>query len=194
MTDGLQANAPSEPEVQILGIAGSVRPGSTNLSLLRTAAAHAGPTATISIYHQPQLALVPSFHPDAEPPPPVAELRDAVRESDALLVATPEYNGSMPGGLKNAIDWIAAPSRQGPLRGKPVAVVGADRDAIGCDWAHADTRKVLEMAGARVIDAELSIGASEDVFSHGQAQLDGERVAQLDQILAELIAEGRAPG
>jgi chromate reductase len=180
--------------VRILGIPGSVRAGSLNLSLLEAAAERARPGAVLSIYRQPRLAMVPSFDPDADPPPAVDELREAVADADALLFATPEYNGSLPGGLKNAIDWIAAPSRQGPLRGKPAAVVGADRDEVGCDWAHADTRKVLEMAGARVIGAELSIEDSERVLDGGAPGLDPERSKKLERVLDELIAEGRAPG
>lgn len=180
--------------IKILGIPGSVRHGSLNILLLRAAAEQAGPDATVSIVDQPQLAALPSFDPDADPPPPAQELRDAVEEADAVLFATPEYNGSMPGSLKNAIDWMATPSRQGPLRGKPAAVVGAGRDDVGCDWAHADARKVLEMAGARVIDDGLSIEDAERVLGSDGAVLDRERSERLDEILGELVEEGRAPG
>lgn len=188
------AERQGDPTVRILGIPGSVREGSLNISLLETAAEHAAPEADIAIYNQPRIAELPSFDPDAEPPPPVTDLREAVAGADALLIATPEYNGSMPGALKNAIDWLAAPARSGPLRGKPAAVVGADREEVGCDWAHADARKVLEMAGARVIAESLSIEAAADVLGLPDSDLNGERGDTLDRILTELIAEGRAPG
>ena len=181
--------------VKILGIPGSVRQGSLNIALLRAAADRAAPEADLEIYAPPDLAGVPSFEPGAEPPPAVNELREAVGRADALLFATPEYNGSMPGGLKNAIDWVAAPDRQGPLRGKPAAVVGADRGEIGSDWAQADARKVLEMAGARVIGEGLSIETAAEVLGdNGSSSLDGEYAQRLDLVLEELVSEGRAPG
>lgn len=183
-----------EQPIKILGIPGSVRDGSHNISLLKVAAEHAEPDADVTIYEVLRLAEVPSFDPDAEPPPPVDALRGAVIDADALLFSTPEYNGSIPGGLKNAIDWISAPSRQGPLRGKPAAVVGADRGEVGCDWAHAEARKVLELAGARVISDGLSIEASADAFADDGGLNDERRTEDLRRVLSELISEGRAPG
>ena len=111
---------------------------------------------------------MPPFQPGADPDAEVARFRDAVDGADGILLATPEYNGSMPGCLKNAIDWIAVARGDGgpvPIAGKPAAVIGADRSRFGCDWAVADARKVLEVAGARVLPEGLAIPSAEQAFT-----------------------------
>jgi chromate reductase len=86
----------------------------------------------------------------------VARLRAAITSADALLFVTPEYNSSVPGALKNAVDWASRPAGASPLRNKPVAVIGASTGMFGAVWAQAELRKVLGATGARVLDVELA--------------------------------------
>ena len=146
--------------ISILGIPGAVSTRSLNVELLGNAAREAPDDARLTIYLEPGLLAMPPFEPGAAPSAEVERLREAVDEADAVVVATPEYNGSIPGGLKNAIDWIADDQAEEsrPLAGKPAVVIGADPGRFGCDWAVADARKVLEVAGARVLPAGLAIG------------------------------------
>jgi chromate reductase, NAD(P)H dehydrogenase (quinone) len=180
--------------IRILGIPGSVRSDSLNLALLEAAARAIAPAGELSVFGPSELATIPPFQPGVEPPPETGVLRGGVEDADAVLVATPEYNGSIPGGLKNAIDWLSAPARRGPIRGKPAAVVGADRGEIGCDWAHADARKVLELAGARVIADGLSVDAAAGAFGADGGLRDAEQHRALKRVVDELVAESLAPG
>jgi NAD(P)H-dependent FMN reductase len=176
----------------VLAISGSAGADPLNRRLLESAARVAAPGADFEL--GPELDAIPFFHPDAEPTDAVSDLRARVAGADAVLMATPEHNGSIPASLKNAIDWVAVPERAGPIRGKPVAVIGADLSAIGCDWAHADVRKVLEVAGARVISAGLSLDSAADAFAEGERLRDEGSDAQLRTVVGELISEGSAPG
>ena len=118
---------------------------------------------------------------------PVAELRAQVRDADAVLIATPEYNGSIPGALKNALDWASRPVATNAFRGKPVAVIGASTGAFGAVWAQAETRKVLGLMGARVVPVELAVGHANERL----AEPDEELVGQLRESVALLVAEAR---
>ena len=120
----------------------------------------------------------------------VARIRAAVREADAVLFATPEYNSSIPGFLKNAVDWLSRPSlAESALRGKPVAVVGASIGVFGAVWAQADLRKVLGATGARVIDGEVALGRAMDRFD-ADGRLDDENLgAEVREIVDGLLAE-----
>ena len=102
----------------------------------------------------------------------VRDLRKAIRGADAVLVATPEYNHSIPGQLKNALDWASRPAGQSAMNGKPAAVVGASTGMFGAVWAQAETRKVLGALGARVVEAELPVGQADELLSGGELQLD----------------------
>lgn len=181
-----------DPRPLILGIPGSVRAGSLNVALLRAAAEELAPRALLELFEQPVLAALPSYEPAAAPPEATETLRSAVEYADGVLIATPEYNGTLPGALKNAIDWAATPPRRGPFRGKPVAVVGTDRGSVGCDWAHADVRKVLEVAGARVVSRNLSIDGAEDAFTNEGALAEATHRDRLRGLLDELLAEATA--
>jgi chromate reductase len=125
---------------------------------------------------------------DIDPAPAaVQRLRDAIADADAVLIATPEYNSSLPGQLKNAIDWASRPFPGNALRNKPVAVIGASTGMFGAVWAQAEARKVLGTAGARVVDIELPVPQAEAAFA-GDRLADAEVHESLARIVAELIA------
>jgi len=168
-----------------LGLAGSLRRDSYNLRLLRAAAAKLPPGERMAVWDE--LAAVPPFDEDAEhgpAPAAVARLRAAVEAADALIISTPEYNGSIPGQLKNALDWLSRPLETTPLRAKPVAVIGASTGLFGAIWAQADLRRVLGVIGADVVDLELPVGSVHEAFGDDGALLD----AGLDAALSELVA------
>jgi len=143
--------------MKVLGISGSLRRDSYNTKLLRAAEELLPAIAELEIWDG--LKDIPPFDEDDEPGTAVvASLRDAVANADVLLFATPEYNASVPGQLKNAVDWLSRPVATSVLRGKPVLVVGASTGAFGAVWAQAELRKVLATAGARVVEAELAVG------------------------------------
>ena len=113
-------------------------------------------------------------------------LREAIAAADALLIATPEYNSSIPGQLKNALDWASRPFPDNVLRNKPVAVIGASTGIFGAVWAQAEVRKVLAATGARVVDIELPVAGAEEAFA-GDRLADEQVHGRLVQILTELV-------
>jgi chromate reductase len=136
------------------------------------------------------LKAVPPFDEDDEPGGEVVEtLRDAVAEADVLLFATPEYNASIPGQLKNAIDWLSRPVATTVLRGKPALVIGASTGAFGAVWSQAELRKVLATAGARVVEAEVAVGHAPARFDESGMLVDEEIEEQLREALELLMAE-----
>ena len=108
--------------------------------------------------------------------------------ADAILFSTPEYNGSVPGGLKNAIDWASRPRQEAVLRNKPVAVVGASTGQFGALWAQQDLKRILGIAGARVVGTEIPVSAAHERFESGNL-LDGEVFEQLRLHLTTLASE-----
>jgi chromate reductase len=171
----------------ILGIAGSLRTSSYNRRLLH-AAAELAPGARLVVWDG--LKSVAPFDEDDEPAPPraVLELRAAIAGADAVLLATPEYNHSIPGQLKNAIDWASRPRGQSVLAGKPVAVIGASPSPRGTVASQADTRRVLAAAGARVLDRELAVARAHERFDGDGRLVDHEIAGRLTEQLAELAA------
>jgi chromate reductase, NAD(P)H dehydrogenase (quinone) len=159
--------------MKILAIAGSIRSGSHNARLLRSVAVWLPDGVTIEQWDR--IGELPYFNEDLEADPgrEVTELRDAVRGADALLIATPEYNHSIPGVLKNALDWLSRPTRAGALERKPAAVIGASTSMFGAVWAQAETRKVLAAAGAEVIDLELPVPYAHDAISEDDVLAEG---------------------
>jgi chromate reductase len=153
--------------MMVLGISGSLRRDSHNTRLLGAAGEVVrAQGAEFEIYDG--LKAIPPYDEDddlGEGPGAVARLREAIAGADALLFATPEYNSSIPGVLKNAIDWASRPAGAGALRNKPVIVIGASTGMFGGVWAQAELRKVLGATGARVAEAELAVG-------HAHEQLD----------------------
>jgi chromate reductase len=177
--------------MRVLGISGSLRRYSLNSALLRAAAERL--PAGVELIEFDRLRDVPPYDEDAEtggaPPVVVEELRNAVRNADAVLIATPEYNSSIPGQLKNALDWVSRPAGQSALNGKPAAVVGASTGMFGAVWAQAELRKVLGAMGGRVIEGELPVGHAKDLLVGDRLELSPEQSEHLEEILAELVAQ-----
>jgi chromate reductase len=176
---------------RILGISGSLRRDSHNSSLLRAAAEAAGPGLEFALYEG--LKQIPPYDEDDDldpRPDSVARLKEAIAEADAVFFSTPEYNSSIPGQLKNAIDWVSRPVATNPLRNKPVAVVGASTGGFGAVWAQAELRKVLAALGARVLDLELAVPHAHTRFEEGDLT-DEEVRANLAEAVEALASEIR---
>jgi chromate reductase, NAD(P)H dehydrogenase (quinone) len=174
---------------RLLGISGSLRRDSHNAGLLRAAAEAAGPDVELELYDG--LKEIPPYDEDDDVlarPASVARLASAIVDADAVLFATPEYNASIPGQLKNALDWISRPIATNALRNKPVAVVGASTGAFGAVWAQAELRKVLAALGARVLDVELPVPHAHTRFEEGRLTDDEIRLRILEAVEA-LAAE-----
>ena len=178
--------------MRVLGISGSLRRGSYNTELLRAARELAPGDVTIELYDD--LESVPPYNEDRdtdEAPVEVARLREAIAGADAVLIATPEYNASVPGQLKNAIDWASRPVRAGVLWGKPVAVIGASTGMYGGVWAQAELRKILATGGARVADVEVAVRRATERFDEHGRLVDEEIRDELRAALATLTAAAR---
>jgi chromate reductase len=176
--------------VKVLGISGSVRSDSYNSALLRAASELLADDVEFEIWDG--LKAVPPYDEDddTEPAPAaVARLRAAIAAADAVLFATPEYNSSVPGQLKNAVDWASRPLATGVLRNKPVAVVGASTGAFGAVWAQAELRKVLAATGARVADAELPLPHAQQQFDEHGRLVSQELLDQLREVVWTLVDE-----
>lgn len=150
--------------IKILALVGSLRAASINRQIAELAAAVAADGVTVTVFEG--LGELPFYNEeiddamnaDAPPLAPVAALRAAAADADAALVVTPEYNGSIPAVVKNAIDWLSRPYGDGALQGKPLAVIGGSFGRYGGVWAHDETRKSFGIAGARVVDSiKLSV-------------------------------------
>ena len=178
--------------MRVLGISGSLRRDSHNTKLLRAAAELLPDGAELQLFDG--LRAVPPYDEDEDDvaPAAVAELREAIAGADAVLFATPEYNHSVPGQLKNALDWASRPFVTNPLRGKPVAVVGASIGAFGAVWAQAELRKVLAATGARVVDSELALGHAHERFDAGGRLVDEALGGTLAEVVEALVDEARA--
>jgi chromate reductase len=169
--------------MKVLGISGSLRRDSYNTALLRN--------APLELDLWDGLKTVPPYDEDddVEPAPPaVAQLRAAGAGADAILFATPEYNASVPGQLKNAIDWLSRPQATSVLRNKPVAVVGASTGAFGAVWAQAELRKVLSTAGARVVEGDVAVGHAHERFDASGNLTDNDLLEQFQEVADALVA------
>jgi chromate reductase len=174
--------------IRILGISGSLRRGSHNTELLRAAARSLPPGVELQIYDG--LAELPHYNEDLdiEPvPEAAARLRRSVARADGLLIATPEYNGSVPGVLKNAIDWASRPFPDNALKGKPTAVIGASTSLFGAVWAQAQVRKALQIAGADVLDQEVPVGQAHTAFTEQGSISDPEIQSALEDLVGVLL-------
>jgi chromate reductase len=169
--------------MKILGISGSLRRDSYNTMLLRN--------VPLELDLWDALKQIPPYDEDddVEPAPPaVARMRAAVAGADAVLFSTPEYNASVPGQLKNAVDWLSRPQATSVLRNKPVAVVGASTGAFGAVWAQAELRKVLATAGARVVEGDVAVGHAQERFDAAGVLTDDDLREQLQEVADELVA------
>ena len=176
--------------MRILGISGSLRDASYNTKLLRFAGRLLPDDVEFVVWDG--LKAVPPYDEDddRDPAPEGAQrFRDAIAGADALLFATPEYNSSVPGQLKNAIDWASRPLATNALRNKPVAVIGASAGMFGAVWAQADLRKVLAATGARVVEGEVAVGHAHTRFDEEGNLTDDNLVQQIDEVVQTLVAE-----
>lgn len=176
--------------MKVLAVSGSLRRESLNTKLLWAAEELLPAGAELVLYEE--LESVPPYNEDLdtdEAPVAAAELREAIAASDALLISTPEYNSSIPGQLKNALDWASRPFRENALWGKPVVVVGASAGMYGAVWAQAELRKVLAASGARVVEAELAVGRAQTRFDDEGRLVDDEIREELATALDALVAE-----
>jgi chromate reductase, NAD(P)H dehydrogenase (quinone) len=176
--------------MRVLGISGSLRRSSCNSTLLRAAAELLPPSVELEIFNG--LKSVEPYDEDDDVgagPVGARRLRDAIESADALLIATPEYNSSLPGQLKNAIDWASRPLGENALWAKPVAVVGASTGMFGAVWSQAEVRKTLGASGARVIDKDLPVGHADRAFTDEGRLADMELRERYIEILDELVSE-----
>jgi chromate reductase, NAD(P)H dehydrogenase (quinone) len=181
----------------ILGVSGSLRADSHNTALLRCAARHLPDGVELEVWDG--LRDIPPYDQDDDvdpAPPAVAAFRAALAGADAAMFSTPEYNSSIPGQLKNALDWASRPFATNVLRNLPVAVVGASTGAFGAVWAQAELRKVLAAAGARVVDGEVILGHAHHKLDDRGVLIDAEVRDQLVVVLSDLagaVHARRAP-
>ena len=178
--------------MKILALSGSLREESYNTALARAARELAPDGVEIELFEG--LGLIPHYDQDldqelVEAPEAVAELRRRIDEADALLVVTPEYNGSVTGVLKNAIDWASARHRGSWLRNKTVAIAGATTGQYGAIWAQQDLRRILGIAGARVIAGELPVATAHEKFDDEGRLVDAILAERLRDHIAALVAE-----
>jgi chromate reductase len=178
---------------RVLAISGSLRRLSYNGGLLRAAAEHAPEGVELEIFDE--LESLAPYNEDREDdrPDSVEALMEKIKDADALLIATPEYNTTMPGQLKHMIDWGSRP--YGPdaaLYGKPVAVIGASKTDYGAMWAQDHVRKALGIAGARVSDVELSVARAHEKFDQDNNLTDEETLEQLEHVLRGVAEHHRA--
>jgi chromate reductase len=178
--------------VRILGISGSLRAASLNTQLLRLAAEELPEGVELELYDE--LASIPPFDQDLVElaPDEVDRLKEAVADADAILVATPEFNGSIPGQLKNAIDWVSRPLAENPARGKPAAVIGASTSSFGGIWAQRELKKVLGILGTRVLDVELPVAKADQRLSDPDPELREELAGVVDALVGAV--EGTRSG
>jgi chromate reductase len=180
--------------MKILALSGSLRRESFNTALAYAARELAPDGVEVEVYDG--LGLIPHYdqdldHEDVETPESVADLRRRIEEADALLVITPEYNGSITGVLKNAIDWASARHRGSWLRNKTVAVAGATTGQYGAIWAQQDLKRVLGIAGARVVGGELPVSTAHEKFDAYGRLVDRLLADRLRLHLATLVNEAQ---
>jgi chromate reductase, NAD(P)H dehydrogenase (quinone) len=176
--------------MRILAVSGSLREDSYNTSLLRAAVEAAPDGIELELWNG--IGDLPLYDQDletADVPDSVRRLREDWAAADAILFSTPEYNGSVPGGVKNAVDWASRPALEGVLRNKTVAVVGASTGQFGALWAQQDLKRILGVAGARVVGTEIPVSRAHERFDREGRLLDGEIFEQLRLHLTTLASE-----
>jgi NAD(P)H-dependent FMN reductase len=176
--------------VNLLVLVGSLRAGSTNRQLAEAAVAHLPSGVAATVFER--LGELPHYSEELDHddvlPELARDLREAVADADALLLVTPEYNGSLPSALKNAVDWVSRPRGAAAIAGTPAAVVGASGSPRGAQWAREDGVRVLRVAGAHVLPDTVGVGASFQAFEDGRLA-DSRLDAQLRSLLTRLTQE-----
>jgi chromate reductase len=181
--------------MQVLGLCGSLRRDSYNRRLLAAAAAQLPDDVVFHLFED--MAAIPAYNDDTdarETPVAVQTLRRAVTAATAILIATPEYNASVPGLLKNAIDWASRPYADSCLRGKPVIVTGASITRFGAALAQTELRRVLTAIGADVLEAELSVPLAHEAFAQDGQLADPGLRSQLVGLVQTLVGVALADG
>jgi chromate reductase len=176
--------------MRVLAISGSLRAASNSTALLRALREEAPEGVEVIVWDG--LKSIPPYDndDDVDPAPAtVAALRELVQHADAVFFATPEYNSSVPGALKNALDWASRPLATNSFRNKPVAVISSSAGAFGGVWAAAELRKVLAAMGARVTEAELAVGHAGEKLDDDLQLVDDEVRQGLRDALAALLAQ-----
>jgi chromate reductase len=178
--------------MHILVLSGSLRARSYNTALARAAAGLAPAGVDLELFDE--LGLLPHYdedldQPDVATPSAVADLRSRIDEADALLIVTPEYNGSVTSVLKNAIDWTSARHRGSWLQGKTVAIAGVTTGQYGAIWAQQDLRRILGIAGARVIEGDLPVSRARETFDESGVLTNQLVAERLRTHLAALVHE-----
>lgn len=176
-------------DIKVLVLLGSLRAASINRQLAELALESAPDGVAVTIYEG--LGELPFYNEDLDTdaaPAAVAALRAAAAAADAALVVTPEYNGSIPGVLKNAIDWLSRPFGNGALKGKPLAVIGAALGRYGGVWAHDETRKSFGIAGPRVVDS-VKLSLQTTTFDGRHPRESAEVAAAVRDVVGKLAAE-----
>jgi chromate reductase, NAD(P)H dehydrogenase (quinone) len=179
--------------MRLLAISGSLRRDSHNSALARIAAGLAPAGVEVEVFEG--LRDVEPYDQDLDgdfSPPGATAFRAALERADAVVIATPEYNSSIPGQLKNALDWASRPLGDSALTGLPVAVIGASTGRFGAVWAQAELRKVLGASGARVVDGELAIPQADQALAGDVGLRDPQHVEALRRIVEATVAEGAA--
>jgi chromate reductase, NAD(P)H dehydrogenase (quinone) len=175
--------------MKILAISGSLRAASHNTALLRAAAELAPQGVELELYQG--LELLPPYNEDwdtDDPPVEVARLRRAIEAADAVLLSTPEFNGTMSGQMKHVVDWASRPhGTEAALWGKPVAVIGASVTDYGAIWAQDHLRRALGLAGARVLDSEFPVAAARQLFDEQGRLIDAETRERLAGLVKSLV-------
>jgi len=175
--------------MRVLGISGSLRADSHNTRLLGRVAEHLPAGVEFELYRG--LERIPPYSEDVQAlgHDPVEALRRAIQEADAVVFATPEYNSSIPGQLKNALDWVSRPRAESPFQSKPVIVLSASTGQFGGVWAQAELRKVLASMGARAIETDFALAKADDAWHPSGELADELSELRLAEAVAVLIEE-----
>ncbi len=177
-------------ESHVLVLVGSLRADSVNKQIAQTASELAPEGSSVVVYDG--LADIPFYNEDidvdGQVPAAALDLRAAAEKATAFLLVTPEYNGTIPAVLKNAIDWLSRPYGAGAVQSKPVAVISASPSGNGAKWAHDDARKAVGIAGGKVLeDVTLTIGGTIDKFGSAHPRENTEVSAEIAGVIAELV-------
>lgn len=186
--------ASTSPTFRILAIPGSLRRGSINRAMLVAAAEHAPNGVEIEMYDD--LGSIPPFNEDDEgerTPQAVRDLRKRIDDADAVLISTPEYNSSVPGVIKNAMDWASRPMGRAEIVAKPTAVMSASLSAFGGVWAQAELRKALAASGARVHEHGVAMSKAAERLDPDGRLVDEEILDQIAVMVGQLVELANTP-